>query len=75
VVFGTVVDAETKRPIPGAVIVFGGPTSVEALQAGTTLSQQRRLIANANGRFVVTGVPAGPLTLFISAARDGRGPD
>ncbi len=67
VVFGTVVDAETKRPIPGAVIVFGGPTSLEALQAGATLSQQRRLIANANGRFVVTGVPAGPLTLSVTA--------
>lgn len=67
VVVGTVVDAGTGRPVPGAVVMIGAAPSIETLQAGTPPPTPRRLIANANGRFVVTAVPVGPLTLSVTA--------
>lgn len=67
VVVGTVVDAGTGRPIPGAEVMVGAQPTLGTVQAGTPPPTPRRLIANANGRFVVTAVPTGPLMLSVTA--------
>lgn len=67
VIVGVVVDAVTERPVPGAIVGVGLPPSPEMLQGTLPLQGQRQLIATGTGRFVVTAVPAGPVSISATA--------
>src|SRR5688572_19932310 len=54
-VIGRVVDADGNAPITGAVVSLSG--------SGT---QPRRVIVDAQGRFMFTGLPAGAFTIAVA---------
>lgn len=66
-IVGTVVDAVTGRPVPGAIVAVSLPPSPEALQGVAAPPAQRQFIASGTGRFVVTGVSAGPVSIAVTA--------
>lgn len=67
VIIGVVVDAATGRPVPGAIVGVGLPPTIETLQGTPPPQAQRQFIATATGRFVVTAVPAGPVSISATA--------
>lgn len=66
-IVGTVVDAVTGRPVPGAIVSIGLPTPNEAVVGTMVSTTQRQFIASGTGRFVVTGVAAGPVSIQVRA--------
>lgn len=73
VIVGKVVDADSGAPVADAVVIFamrvapqtvGGASPVVGMMPG---ANQVRLLTTSEGKFVVRGVPAGPVQLSVTA--------
>lgn len=67
VIIGSVVDAISGRPIGGAVVGVGLPPSREAQEGTAAPPAQRQILTSGNGRFVITAVPAGAVSISATA--------
>src|SRR5262245_45254082 len=64
-VLGQVLDGASDRPMGGVVVSLNGPTAGPVLPS---TAPPRRVVADANGRFVFTELPAGRYSFSISTA-------
>lgn len=62
-IVGQVLDRETRRPIPGASVEVEGQPE----PAASVVPSRAEATADADGHFVLAGVPSRPLSLFASA--------
>jgi hypothetical protein len=67
-IVGQVVDAVSGDPIPGAVVSATFASVADGAGAAPAPPTQRRVVASANGRFVLTRVASGPLMISASAS-------
>jgi len=67
-VLGQVVDAITGDPVPGAIIAATLAVADDGSGAVPVAPSQRRVVASAQGRFVLTRVAPGSVQISVTAA-------